>query len=242
MHDSALNSFIDFKENYLESAIEKIKMIEIGSLSVNSNIKKLLNNNFNYIGVDIVSGENVDVILDDPYKLPFENESVDVVISISTFEHTDFFWLTYLEILRVLKTDGLFFLNVPSNSKFHRHSNDNWRFYPDSSITLEKWGKQNNYNPKVLEHYTNFENGRDIWNDYVSITIKDEKYKDRYSKRIIDTKKNFTNGRKDKSDKIINFQEFPQDQSNWGWKIYYKWRKFLHKIQKIKIYLTSGKF
>ena len=65
---------------------------------------------------------------------------------------------------------------------------------------------------------------------------------DRQINKSIDIKKNFTNGRIDKSDKIINFQEFPQDQSNWGWKIYYKWRKFLHKIKKFKIYLTSRKF
>ena len=154
-----------------------------------------------------------------------------MIISISTFEHTEFFWLTYLEILRVLKPSGLFFLNVPSNSKFHRHSTDNWRFYPDSSLALKKWGLKNGYNPEVLEHYTNFETGRDIWNDYVSITIKDENFKKNFKKRILDTKQNFTNGRKDLSSNIINFQELPQDQLNWGWKIYYKWRKFLHKFR-----------
>ncbi len=142
-----------------------------------------------------------------------------------------FFWLTYLEILRILKPEGLFFLNVPSNSKYHRHSNDNWRFYPDSSKALELWGKKNNYQPKVLEHFTNFELGRDIWNDYVSITIKDEKFKNQYQSRIIDTKKNFTNGRKDLSDEILNFKEIPQDQDNWGWKLYYKFRKFIFKIK-----------
>ena len=139
----------------------------------------------------------------------------------------------HLEILRILKPTGLFFLNVPSNSKFHRFATDNWRFYPDSAKALEKWGLRNNYNPKVLEHYTNFETGRDIWNDYVSITIKDKKHQNKFIKRTLDFKKNYTNGRKDNSDNILNFQEFPQDQANWGWKIYYKWRKFLHKIKKI---------
>ena len=99
--------------------------------------------NIDYVGIDIVKGENVDIVLDDPYKFPFEDKSVDVVISISVFEHTEFFWLTYLEILRVLKDDGLFFLNAPSNSKFHRHESDNWRFYPDSSLALQKWGEKN---------------------------------------------------------------------------------------------------
>ena len=233
MHDSALESFIEFKKIYLDSKqSKKIAITEIGSQAINSSVKNSLNEKYDYTGIDITAGENVDIVLKDPYKLPFSDESIDAVISISTFEHTEFFWLTYLEILRILKPDGLFFLNVPSNSKFHRHSSDNWRFYPDSSIALEKWGIKNNYNPKVLEHYTNLENGRDIWNDYVSITIKDKKFIDKYEKRILDFKKNFTNGRKNNFQGIINFQEMPQDQNNWGWKAYYKFRKFLHKIKK----------
>ena len=233
MHDSALESFIEFKKIYLDNKqSKKIAITEIGSQAINSSVKSSLNEKYDYTGVDITAGENVDIVLKDPYKLPFSDESIDAVISISTFEQTEFFWLTYLEILRILKPDGLFFLNVPSNSKFHRHSSDNWRFYPDSSIALEKWGIKNNYNPKVLEHYTNLENGRDIWNDYVSITIKDKKFIDKYEKRILDFKKNFTNGRKNNFQGIINFQEIPQDQNNWGWKAYYKFRKFLHKIKK----------
>ena len=231
MHLSAIQSFIDFKKTYLDEINHQIKIVEIGSQSINESIKKYLKKNFTYIGADIEKGENVDLVLKDPYKLPFNDNSIDVIISISTFEHTEFFWLTYLEILRVLKPSGLFFLNVPSNSKFHRHSTDNWRFYPDSSLALKKWGLKNGYNPEVLEHYTNFETGRDIWNDYVSITIKDENFKKNFKKRILDTKQNFTNGRKDLSSNIINFQELPQDQLNWGWKIYYKWRKFLNKLR-----------
>lgn len=232
MHQTAINSFIAFQKNYLDSNTQKIKVVEVGSRSVNSHIKNLLNKNTDYIGLDIEAGDNVDVVLKDPYKFPLDDSSVDVVISISVFEHTEFFWLTYLEILRILKPSGLFFLNAPSNSKYHRHSSDNWRFYPDSIIALEKWGRQNNYKPKVLEHYTNHVIGRDIWNDYISVTVKDEMYKNKFRKRILDSKKNFINGRKDNSTNILNFQEFPQDQNNWGWKIYYKLRKFLYKIKK----------
>ena len=128
MHLSAIQSFIDFKKTYLDEINHQIKIVEIGSQSINESIKKYLKKNFTYIGADIEKGENVDLVLKDPYKLPFDDNSIDVIISISTFEHTEFFWLTYLEILRVLKPSGLFFWNVPSNSKFHRHSTDNWRF------------------------------------------------------------------------------------------------------------------
>ena len=235
MHTSALESFLDFQNTYLSPLKSKntIKVAEIGSYSYNSAIKKDILNELEYIGVDIQKGPNVDIVLDNPYKFPFEDNSIDVIISISAFEHTEFFWLTYLEILRVLKPDGLFFLNAPSNGKYHRYSTDNWRFYPDSSISLAKWGKKNNYNPQVLEHYTNQITGLDIWNDNVSVTIKDKTFKEKYLNRMIENKKNFTNGRIDESETIINYTQTQQDQNNWGWKLQYKLRKKIWKIKNI---------
>ena len=93
MHISAINSFLDFKKNYLSDKNSEIRIVEIVSQSVNESIKKYLDKNHKYIGVDMVEGNNVDIVLEDPYKLPFEKESIDVVISISTFEHTEFFGL-----------------------------------------------------------------------------------------------------------------------------------------------------
>jgi hypothetical protein len=98
MHPSALKSVQNFKKLYLDpiQTDEQIHIVELGSLSVNSNVKEFFDKKFKYTGLDIEKGPNVDLVLDDPYKLPFENNSIDVVISISTFEHTDFFWLSYL--------------------------------------------------------------------------------------------------------------------------------------------------
>ena len=77
MHPSALKSFVDFKNIYLSKFKNKnIKLIEIGSLAVNSSVKLNLAENIDYVGVDICKGENVDIVLEDPYKLPFENESI----------------------------------------------------------------------------------------------------------------------------------------------------------------------
>lgn len=227
MHTSALTSVNNFKKLYLDpiQTEKHIHVVELGSLSINSNVKKFFDSKFKYTGLDIEKGPNVDLVLDDPYTLPFENNSIDVVISISTFEHTDFFWLSYLEILRVLKPTGLFFLNVPSNGHYHRHPGDSWRFYPDSANSLEKWGKKNNFNCEVLEHFTSSTTAKEIWNDYVSITIKDRNFKEKYQSRITDEIKNFTNGRTDINFDLINFSKIPQDQDNWGFKLYFKLKK-----------------
>ena len=229
MHDSAKKSFILFKENYL-NASNKIKIVEIGSRSVNADIRNTLNNNFSYIGLDIEAGKNVDVVLENPYKFPFEDSSIDVIISISVFEHTEFFWLTFLEILRVLKPQGLFFLNAPSNSKYHRHETDNWRFYPDSGNALINWAKKNNFNPILLESFISKQYLECGWNDYVSITLKDKKYLEIYNDKIISKINNFTNGI-DHEGKIYNFSSKSQDQENWGFRLWYKIRKKIDKLR-----------
>ena len=108
MHPFAKKSFEFFKENYINK-IDNPKILDIGSMDVNGSIKGQLNFKCEYIGADLAEGKNVNVVLDDPYRFPLEDNSIDIVVSISTFEHTEFFWETFLEIMRVLKPSGLFF-------------------------------------------------------------------------------------------------------------------------------------
>ena len=85
MHDSALESFTNFKNTYLDPRKDKsISVVEIGSLAVNSSIKNIVQNDFKYTGVDIIKGENVDIVLNDPYKFPFEDGTIDAI----TTDHT----------------------------------------------------------------------------------------------------------------------------------------------------------
>lgn len=68
--------------------------------------------NVNYTGVDHIAGPNVDVVIDIDKELPFPDSSVDVVISTSAFEHDQMFWITFLDLLRILKPNGMLFLQV----------------------------------------------------------------------------------------------------------------------------------
>ena len=152
MHPFGKKSFNLFKETYLKK-FDNPKIIDIGSLNVNGTIKTEIDFKSEYIGLDLVKGENVDVVLESPYQFPIENNSVDIVVSVSTFEHIEFFWETFSEILRILKSNGLFFLNVPANGPFHRHDTDSWRFYPDAASSLTKWGKNKGFSTELLEQF-----------------------------------------------------------------------------------------
>ena len=193
MHKTAEENAKRFFETYVSQNNENVSFLEIGSYLSSFNIRSLAPTESNYVGVDLGTGPGVDIVLTDPYKLPFEDNTFDYVISSSCFEHSEFFWILFLEIMRVLKPTGLFYLNAPSNGDFHRFTVDCWRFYPDSGNALSNWAKRNNYNSGVIEQYTS-NNETDIWSDYVSIFIKDINTIEKYPNRITTNFNNYTNG------------------------------------------------
>tara|TARA_Y100000389_G_scaffold129092_1_gene126541 strand:- start:2087 stop:2857 length:771 start_codon:yes stop_codon:yes gene_type:complete len=219
MHDTSFENLELFVESYFPNN-EGLKLVDIGS-RLRTPEKKIkwrgLLKNFKYIGVDLVEGENVDIILDDPYAYPFEDNSVDVIIANSIFEHSEFFWELFLELLRILKPTGILYINAPSNGDFHRGSFeqdllvDVYRFYPDSGKALEKWGIKNNFsNLGLVESYT-FKKRSKMWNDYVAIYIKDKDYVEKYPDRIINNTNHFYNGYSFGKKGIRNYKVLTED-------------------------------
>jgi ubiquinone/menaquinone biosynthesis C-methylase UbiE len=74
------------------------------------------------------AGQGVDIVLTDVYHLPFEDGSVDIVLSGQMLEHCGQFWRVFNEIFRVLKPDGLAFVIAPSSGPVHRYPVDCYRF------------------------------------------------------------------------------------------------------------------
>lgn len=189
-----MNNCKSFFDVYAKSLCDNlnVKVVEIGSQDVNGSLRSVCPASFEYIGADFESAKGVDVVLDDPYCLPFEDQSCDVVLSSSCFEHSEMFWLLYLEILRILKPTGLFYLNAPSAGSFHRYPVDCWRFFPDSGEALVRWGKRNGYASTILESYTQIGGN---WQDYVCIFLKNEAYASNYNDRVLSHKPDYENGR-----------------------------------------------
>ena len=239
MHSSAKRSFERFLKTYSKNFENNktIEVLDIGSQLITENgasIKTMLNESnikFNYTGVDLEKGLNVDIVLKDIYSFnEIDVNKYDLVTATSVFEHIEFFWLTYLEILKVLKPNGILYTNTPSNGDFHRYPVDCWRFYPDSSNALIKWGNKNNFNSILLECFTSKQYLECGWSDYVSIILKDKKFIDQFKNKMIHNYKDFINGI-DETKKIYQFSNKTEDHNNWGYRLYYRIRK---KIQKIK--------
>jgi len=211
VHRTAMRNcqrFFDRYGEYLPDS-DRVTVIDIGAQNVNGSLREVTPAHFKYVGVDMAAGKGVDIVLDDPYSLPLEAESADVVLCSSCFEHSEMFWLLFLEIMRVLKPTGLFYLNVPSNGPFHRYPVDCWRFYPDSGNALVAWARRNGINPILLESYTS---GRDKerFNDFVAVFLKDGKHAELYRDRVSSTFTDFDNGISHGDPYISNFGVFPK--------------------------------
>jgi SAM-dependent methyltransferase len=167
MHSSAYNNAENFFRKYCKDGIEKKTILDVGSYDVNGTLKPIFQQGI-YTGLDMEKGPNVDIVAPSS-NVPFDNNYFDIVISSSCFEHDDFFWLTFLEMCRVVKSDGLIYVNAPSAGPYHGYPGDNWRFYKDSWNSLNKWGIKNNYEIELIETYIDESS---IWKDSIGIFKK----------------------------------------------------------------------
>ena len=212
MHDTALKAASLFFEIYCN--LKSKEILDIGSQNINGSIRDVLQPHHKYIGVDFTDGNGVDIVLDDPYTLPFPSNSIDIITCSSCFEHCEFFWLLFIEMLRVLKEDGLIYLNAPSNGSYHKFPIDAWRFYPDAGLSLEKWSHRSGYNAILLESFILYRK-KSNWNDFVAIFLKDKNFLSHYNERIIDKWLDFYNGYKYDGSGIsynVNFTKNNEDQ------------------------------
>lgn len=171
MHASSYEHMRDLVARHLVKS-EPLRIVDIGSYDVNGTYRPLFDNpGWSYTGVDLAAGPGVDIALVSPYRLPFRSASMDVVISGQAFEHVEFFWQSWLEMLRILKPGGKLLLIAPSRGPEHKHPQDCWRFYPDGYRALARYGRC-----KLLEVSTDWEPHPDPdsshWGDTVGAFLK----------------------------------------------------------------------
>ncbi|GFI68593.1 hypothetical protein IMSAG249_00410 [Lachnospiraceae bacterium] len=132
MHKSSFMIMKWFSEKYMKS--EKLyKILDIGSQDINGSYKPIFENgNWEYLGSDVVSGKNVDIVLEEAYHWKnIKSKTFDCVVCGQMLEHDEFFWLTMLEIKRIMKHGGLCCIIAPSSGPEHRYPVDCYRYYPD---------------------------------------------------------------------------------------------------------------
>lgn len=143
MHLSSYYAMQVFKEQYLSDRIgSPLTVCDYGSYDVNGSYRPIFEEpGWKYFGIDMAAGKNVDVVLKNPYRWSgVGTASVDVVVSGQAFEHTEYFWVTILEIYRILKPGGLCCIIAPATGPEHRYPVDCWRIYQDGMRAIAVFG------------------------------------------------------------------------------------------------------
>lgn len=144
MHLTSLDNMRTCYERYVAGTdLERqpvVRVLDVGGADINGSFRDVFSGpQFTYIGADLVDGPGVSVVLDDAYRLPFADHSVEIVLSGQMLEHCEFFWLAFAEMIRVVKTDGYVFVIAPSAGPHHQFPVDCYRFLPDSYRALAKY-------------------------------------------------------------------------------------------------------
>ena len=139
MHQSSYSKMNWFKNSYL-SCNKSLNILDVGSLDKTGsyNYKSIFDcSNWKYTGLDMLEGNNVDIVVNDIYNWEeISDNSYDVVISGQFFEHLKFFWQTMAEIKRVLKPGGYVCIITPSDGPNHGTMEVYNRFQIDDLIKL----------------------------------------------------------------------------------------------------------
>ncbi len=175
MHQSSYDLMQRFRRQYLEGREnERLRIVDYGSLDVNGSFRPLFDAPaWNYIGMDREAGQNVDVVVTEPYRWSaFGTRSIDVLVSGQALEHTELFWRTMDEIDRILKPGGLCCLVAPSSGPEHRYPVDCWRFYPDGLRALALYAGFEPLEVETRWEDADYADSSNLWHDSVLVARK----------------------------------------------------------------------
>lgn len=143
MHPEAFETMREFADSWVPKYFKEgqiLEILDVGSMNLGGGCHRDLFTGHVYTGLDIEVGNNVDVVVPNPYEwFELKDKLHDVVISGQAFEHIEFPWLTMGQIRYTLKPGGLCCITVPGAGPEHRYPVDCWRFLPDGMRALGKY-------------------------------------------------------------------------------------------------------
>ena len=171
MHESSYEKMEAFVRVHLDAHRgHPLEILDFGSQVVDDqgvSYKALFDDpDWNYRGLDIEAGHNVDIVVENAYDwTEVPTDSVDLVVSGQALEHVEYFWASMYEIVRVLKPGGLAMLIAPSGGFEHRYPVDCWRFYRDGFVALA-----DHVDCEIVDAFTDW--GNLDWEDSILVARK----------------------------------------------------------------------
>lgn len=147
--------FIEFIKNKYPLNFNKCGVLEIGSLNINGTVRDFFTD-CEYIGLDVASGKDVDVVCQGQDYTADDN-TFDTVISCEAMEH-NLYWLeTFINMHRICKIGGLVIMTCATHGRpEHGTTQTNKN---DSPFTVELgWDYYRNLNENDFINNFDFNN------------------------------------------------------------------------------------
>ena len=93
-----------------------MKVLDVGSYDVNGTVKEVLPKHWEYLGMDIVPGPNVDIVVNNK-TFPITTESMDLVISTSCFQYVTNPFRLAKSLYKCLRPGGMIFICAAHNER-----------------------------------------------------------------------------------------------------------------------------
>ena len=77
MHPTALSNGKLFFETYV-ARLGDVSVVDIGAQDVNGSLREVCTAGVRYTGVDFEKAKGVDLVLNDPYSLPFDDNGMSL--------------------------------------------------------------------------------------------------------------------------------------------------------------------
>lgn len=136
-----------------------LSVLDVGARKVRDGFgrtyRELMPPAWRYTGCDVDSGDNVDLVMLEPYRIQDVGESFDVVISGQCLEHVELPHLLVCEMARMLRPGGWLLVTAPWQWHYHPHPLDCWRILPDGMAAL--------FRLAGLEIVKTYRNETDCW-------------------------------------------------------------------------------
>lgn len=140
--------FFEMVSSNFPNHFTNVKVLDIGSLDINGNTRRLLKQPYYYTGLDLDKGPNVDVVC--PAHLFDCGYQFDLIMSGECFEHDMFYKYSLINIIKLLKSGGLFVFTCASTD---RPEHGTLRPSPENAPFLAEYGEEwCNYYKNLTEY------------------------------------------------------------------------------------------
>lgn len=134
-HQQQHDFFVSVK-NRFPKYFKDVRVIDIGSLDINGNLRVLFSPPYYYVGLDLDSGPNVDIIC--PAHLYRSEFKFDTVVSAECLEHDMYYVRTLNNMIDLLRPGGMMIFSCASEG---RHEHGTLRTTPENAPFLAKLGE-----------------------------------------------------------------------------------------------------